>query len=145
MNVFEPHEVRVAEELVEQRLAGSDDYMIYVAEDEADAERQADHCVARLVGFICFGHNPVTDAIHDIYWIVVGPNAQRRGIGQALLGYAEDRVRDMAGRGIRIETSSRPEYLAARGLYEACGYSRVAEIADFYKPGDGLRVYMKFV
>lgn len=139
--IFEPHEMRVAEEVIEDRLAGGTDYLIHVAEDESNA----DGAGPRLVGFICHGHNPVTDAVHDVYWLVVEPGAQRRGLGRALLRYAEDRVREMAGRAITIETSSRPEYRAAQALYEACGYSRVAEIADFYKPGDAMRTYMKFV
>ena len=141
VNVFEPQEIRVAEELIEECLAGSSDYVISVAEDEAGADRDG----ARLLGFVCHGYNPVTDAVHDIYWIVVEPGAQRRGMGRALLCYAENRVREMAGRAITIETSSRPQYRAAQAFYEASGYSRVAEIADFYKPGDAMRTYMKFV
>jgi ribosomal protein S18 acetylase RimI-like enzyme len=139
--VFEPHEIHVAEELIEERLAGSTDYLIHVAEEEAEVDRVA----TPLLGFVCHGHNPVTDAVHDIYWIVVDPSAQRHGVGRALLCYAENRVREMAGRAITIETSSRPQYRAAQGLYEACGYSRVAEIADFYAPGDAMRTYMKFL
>ena len=141
VNIFEPHEIRVAEELIDQRLAGSTDYLIYVADEEIEDDGTG----RRLAGFICHGHNPVTDAVHDIYWIAVEPGVQRRGTGRALLSYAESRVREMAGRAITIETSSRQEYRAARGLYEACGYSRVAEIADFYKPGEAMRTYMKFV
>ena len=57
--------------------------------------------------------------------------------------HAEDRVRALNGRAIVIETSSRPDYRAAHELYEACSYTRVAEIPDFYKPGDAMRTYMK--
>jgi ribosomal protein S18 acetylase RimI-like enzyme len=131
----------VAEELIEERLAGSADYLIYVAEADVEAGGGS----RRLLGFICHGHNPVTDGVHDIYWIVVEPGAQRRGIGRALLYHTEERVREMSGRAITIETSSRPEYRAAERLYESCGYARVAEIRDFYKPGDAMRTYMKFV
>lgn len=141
ITIFEPQEIRVAEELIDERLAGSPDYLIYVAEEETAGDR-AD---GRLAGFICHGHNPVTDAVHDIYWIAVEPGAQRRGTGRALLCYAESRIREMAGRAITIETSGRQQYRAAQGLYEACGYSRVAEIADFYRPGDAMRTYMKFL
>jgi ribosomal protein S18 acetylase RimI-like enzyme len=141
VNIFESHEIRVAEEVIEECLAGSTDYLIDVAEEEAEA----DGAGAGLLGFVCHGHNPVTDAVHDIYWIVVGPSAQRRGAGRALLGHAEHRVRELAGRAITIETSSRPQYRAAQGLYEACGYLRVAEIPDFYTPGDAMRTYMKFL
>ena len=136
---FEPHEIRVAEEVIDEYLSGSTDYLIHLAEDEAGADGDG----ARVVGFVCHGYNPVTDAVYDIYWIAVAPGAQRRGIGRALLSYAEDRIRDRAGRAITIETSGRPEYGAARALYEACSYLLVAEIPDFYKRGDAMRMYLK--
>ncbi len=137
---FEPHELRVAEEVIDEYLSGSTDYLIHLAQDNGGTDGGAG-----VAGFVCHGHNPVTDAVYDIYWIAVSPGAQRRGIGRALLGHAEDCVRERAGRAITIETSGRPEYGAARGLYEACGYRLVAEIPDFYKRGDAMRMYMKLV
>jgi ribosomal protein S18 acetylase RimI-like enzyme len=135
--VFASHEIRVAEEVIDEYLSGSTDYVIYLAEDDVGEG------FTRALGFVCHGHNPVTDAVYDIYWIVVAPSAQRRGCGRALLSHAEHDVRERSGRAITIETSGRPEYAAARGLYEACGYALVADIPDFYKPGDAMRTYMK--
>jgi ribosomal protein S18 acetylase RimI-like enzyme len=134
--VFEPHEIGVAEELLSEALSGSPDYLVSVAEDTT---------TKRILGYVCHGHNPVTDALHDLYWIAVEPSAQRAGLGRALLAHTEDRVRESHGRGIAIETSGRAEYAAARRLYERCGYGKVAEIADFYKPGDSMLMYLKFL
>jgi GNAT superfamily N-acetyltransferase len=142
VEIFEPHEVDVAEELIDACLSGSDDYLIYVAEQNVAGQGDAG-VPSVLAGFVCHGHNPVTDAIHDIYWIAVDASMRRRGVGRGLLQFAEHRVRTLAGRGITIETSCRPEYRAARRLYEECGYETVAEIADFYKPCDAMRIYMK--
>jgi ribosomal protein S18 acetylase RimI-like enzyme len=140
--VFEPHEIRVAMELVAGAMDTSGDYLIYVAE-EATGRDRSDR--GSIVGYICHGHNPVTDAIHDVYWIAVDPGVQGSGIGRRLLEFAEERVRVLNGRGIVIETSSRSEYAAARRLYEKSGYRKAAEIPDFYKPGDHQLIYMKFV
>ena len=140
--IFEPHEIRVAEELVAESLAGSPDYVIHVAED---SDRPADGGAARVVGYVCYGHNPVTDALHDLYWIAVDPAMQGRGVGRALLARAEQSVRLAGGRGIVIDTSSRPEYEQARALYDRTGYSRVADVPDYYKPGDALFIYMKLL
>jgi ribosomal protein S18 acetylase RimI-like enzyme len=142
VQVFEPHEIRVAMELVASALGTSGDYLIYVAE-ETRAPSHAGQ--GGIIGYICHGHNPVTDAIHDVYWIAVDPRVQGKGVGARLLGFAEDRVRALRGRGIIIETSSRHEYAAARRLYEKSGYRKAADIADFYKPGDHQLIYMKFV
>src|SRR5262245_8809409 len=140
VNVFEPHEVRVAMELVASALGTSGDYLIYVAEETDTRSDQGP-----IVGYICHGHNPVTDAIHDVYWIAVDPRIQGCGVGGRLLTFAEERVRILNGRGIVIETSSRNEYAAARRLYEKSGYKKVADVADFYKPGDNQLIYIKFV
>jgi ribosomal protein S18 acetylase RimI-like enzyme len=141
VTIFEPHEVRVANELVAEALGGSRDYLIYVAEETGS--QPAGRC--EVVGYVCHGHNPVTDAIHDVYWIAVDPVSRGRGIGRRLMAFTEERVRALQGRGVVIETSSRKEYEPARRLYETCGYRRAAEIADFYKPGDHQLVYMKLV
>lgn len=141
--VFEPHEIRVAMELVAGALGTSGDYSIYIAEDPGGDRATAAR--GSIVGYICHGHNPVTDAIHDVYWIAVDPRVQGRGVGGRLLGFAEERVRALHGRGLVIETSSRNEYAAARRLYEKCGYNKVADIADFYKAGDHQFIYIKFV
>ena len=137
--MFEPREIQVAEELIDAHLAGSTDYRIHLAEGAAGTADPS----PRVLGFVCHGHNPVTDAVHDIYWIIVAPDARRGGTGRALLEHAERRVREMAGRAIVIETSGRPDYRAARALYQSCGYARVAEIPDYYNPGDAMQIYMK--
>jgi ribosomal protein S18 acetylase RimI-like enzyme len=137
--VFEPHEIKVAMELVTSALGPSGDYAIYVAEEKTVEAMRS------IVGYVCHGHNPVTDAIHDIYWIAVDPRLQGRGIGVRLLEFAEQQVAALHGRGIVIETSSRDEYAAARRLYERCGYLKAADVPDFYKPGDHQLIYIKFL
>ena len=137
--MFEPHEIRVAEELIDAHLAGSTDYRIHLAEGSPGAADLS----PPILGFVCYGHNPVTDAVYDVYWVVVGSGARRRGVGRALLEHVEGCVRRMAGRAIVIDTSGRPDYLPARALYESCGYTRVAEIANYYSPGDAMHIYMK--
>jgi len=137
--MFEPREVPVAEELIDAHLAGSTDYRIHLAEGVTGTADPS----PRILGFVCYGHNPVTDAVHDVYWVAVAREARRRGAGRALLEHAERCVRGLAGRAIVIETSGRPDYRPARALYESCGYARVAEIADYYSPGDAMHIYMK--
>lgn len=143
VSVFDPHEVSVAEELLTEALSGSRDYVIHVAEEIGP--NPAPYASGRVVGYVCHGHNPVTDALYDLYWIAVDPAAQGHGVGRALVAHTEECVRRARGRGILIETSSRAEYASARRLYEACGYRKAAEIADFYKPGDGMLMYLKFM
>lgn len=136
VGVFETHEIAIAEELIDEAIAGSHDYAIAVAGPAANG--------TSAVGYACYGHNPVTDAMYDLYWIVIHPMAQGRGVGRALLEETERQVRLRGGRGMTIETSSREPYAPARRLYQRCGYRLAASIDDFYKPGDGLSMYVKF-
>ena len=139
--VFEDHEIRVAEELLTAALAGSPDYAVYVADMQpGDAGGPPTRAV---MGYVCYGRNPVTDALFDVYWIAVDPSMQGQGAGRALLSHAEACVRRAGGRGLVIDTSSRAEYQPAHQLYARCGFQRVAEVPDYYKPGDSLILYMK--
>ena len=141
IGIFEEHETRVAEELLDAALAGDPDYTVSVAELKAG---DAGESPARAVmGYVCYGRNPVTDALFDVYWIAVDPSMQRHGAGGALLLHAEASVRRAGGRGLVVDTSSRAEYQSAHQLYARCGFQRVAEVPDYYKPGDNLLIYMK--
>ena len=42
-----------------------------------------------------------------------------------------------------IETSARPFYAPTRAFYIARGYSQIAELEDFYAPGDSKAMYLK--
>ena len=141
IGVFEEHERQVAEELLDAALAGDPDYTVYVAELKAGDPGESP--ARAVMGYVCYGLNPVTDALFDVYWIAVDPSMRRHGAGRALLLHAEACVRRAGGRGLVIDTSGRAEYQPAHHLYARCGFQRVAEVPDYYKPGDSLLMYMK--
>jgi ribosomal protein S18 acetylase RimI-like enzyme len=97
----------------------------------------------RLVGFTLFGPTPCTVSTWDLYWIVVGPGAQRHGVGRQLMAAAETSIRSLAGTLVVVETSSRDDYLPTRAFYESLAYHPAARIPDYYAPGDDLVVYVK--
>ena len=144
IGVFEEHEIRVAEELLEAALAGDLAYTVFVAERKSD-DPAGESATGAVMGYVCYGLNPVTDALFDVYWIAVDPSMQRHGAGRALLSHAEACVRRAGGRGLVIDTSSRMEYQPAHRLYVRCGFQRVAEVPDYYQPGDSLVMYMKIL
>jgi hypothetical protein len=57
----------------------------------------------------------------------------------------EDEARARGGRMIVLDTSGRPEYGPTRAFYLRCGYTIVAELEDFYAPGDGKVMFLKVV
>lgn len=134
MPEFEPEEVVVAEEVIDDYLNAPVDsgYHILVAEIDASP-----------VGYICYGPIPLTRGSWDIYWVAVDSAQQTRGIGKALVLSAEEDIVTREGRLILIETSSQPGYEKTRRFYKARGYELLCRIADFYSPGDDKVIFQK--
>ena len=130
--LFREEEVGTAVELLDESLAGDDDYR-FVGAFDGD----------QLVGYACWGSTPGTAATSDLYWIVVDKGRQGSGIGSQLLGEAERRLTADGRRLVVVETSSRADYTPTRRFYEARGYTRTATVPGYYAPGDDLVIYTK--
>jgi GNAT superfamily N-acetyltransferase len=127
--VFSDAEIAVALELAES--------------DDPDYQFLAATVDDALAGYACYGPTPGTDRGYDLYWIAVRPDAQRGGIGSALLAEVEARITGDNARVVVIETSSRPPYAPTRQFYMRHGYAEVARVREFYGLGDDRIVYTK--
>ena len=130
--LFREGEVATAVELLDESLAGDDDYQFVGAFDGEE-----------LIGYACWGPTPGTEATSDLYWIVVAREQQSRGIGTQLIAEAESRLAAHGARLIVVETSSRRDYEPTRKFYEARGYKKTATIPAYYAPDDDLVIYTK--
>jgi ribosomal protein S18 acetylase RimI-like enzyme len=132
---FRPPEVQIALELIDLALnqPGQEDYLIRCAEGGQ----------GEIVGYACYGKAPLTDAVYDLYWIVVHPDYWSRGPGPALLLQAEDEVARSKARLLLIETSSLPSYARPRSFYLKHGYRELARIPDYYAVGDHKLIFGK--
>jgi D-alanine-D-alanine ligase-like ATP-grasp enzyme/GNAT superfamily N-acetyltransferase len=133
---FNPEEIDIALELIDDRLANGEasHYSFLVA--EADG---------RVAGYACWGSILGTQASADLYWIVVHPREQGKGVGAALLQAAETWMAAEGRTRVYVETSTRAQYVPTRSFYLACGYDLTAELADFYAPGDGKAIFLKIL
>jgi ribosomal protein S18 acetylase RimI-like enzyme len=131
---FKPMEVDVAEELIDAYLEEgmASEYYTYV-------------CLVNglVLGYICYGPTPITEGTYDVYWMAVSLQAQRQGVGHALLTAAEADVRARHGRIILIETSGKASYFKAQHFYASMGYDMVSRIPEFYEPGDDKLTFYK--
>ena len=134
--LFRPGEVDVAAELVDERLAkgGASGYHFFLADRDA-----------RLAGYVCYGPIPCTVGSYDLYWIAVDRKFQGRGLGLRLMAMAEEAIRDRGGRSVYVETGGKELYRPTRSFYVRAGYSKEAELSDFYEPGDAKVVFRKIL
>jgi len=133
--VFTEEEIYVAMELIDIVLKDPNqkDYKVKCVVDENDYP----------VGYICYGPVPMTKGTFDIYWIVVNPDFQHKGIGSSLLDSLEKEVKEMKGRMILADTSSIQEYEKAKGFYLTKGFQEVARVSDYYWPGNDRITFCK--
>ena len=132
---FSPEEVAVAGELMTERLlrGAASGYEFLVAEHDRTP-----------VAYTCYGAIPATEGRFDLYWIVVSPRLRGQGLGRGLLRATEEDIRTRLG-GLRLyaQTSSRAAYADTHAFYHAMGYRLVATLEDYYRTGDGQRIYVR--
>ena len=136
-DVFSEEEISVAIELIQICLEDENqkDYEIfsYVNNEE------------RVTGYVCFGPTPATQGTYDLYWVAVAPSEHGKGIGSELIQFAEDHIRAKGGRFVIAETSSTPKYEKTRAFYERKGFTKVAHVKEYYRPGDDLIIFGKYL
>jgi GNAT superfamily N-acetyltransferase len=131
---FNPAEVGIAVELVEERLARGErsGYFFVFAEREDE-----------VPGYACYGPIDGTEGSFDLYWIAVDHGRRGHGLGRALMRATERLVRAAGGRRIYAETSGRPQYEPTRRFYERLGFIAETRLRDFYAAGDDKVFYVK--
>ena len=131
---FTGDEVSVAMELINiaVTITKQTDYNIFVYEEKNN-----------ILGYHCTGKRSLTDAVYDLYWIVVDINYQGKGIGKKLLQHALNFVNEQKGRWLLIETSSMDNYQKTRNFYTQNNFEEISKIQDFYKVNDDLIIYGK--
>lgn len=131
---FNPAEVGIAVELVEDRLAFGDasGYFFVFAEEAGN-----------VLGYTSYGPIAGTAESFDLYWIAIRRDQQSRGLGRVLMSETERMIHKAGGRRIYAETSGRPQYEPTRVFYERLGFSRETQLKDFYAPGDDKVFYVK--
>ena len=136
INLFSEEEKEVAAELIFEAIEkpGQKYYNIFVFEESG-----------KILGYHCTGKRALTDGVFDLYWIVVDPNYQGRGIGKKLLAHAEDFAKANGGRMILVETSSKDDYVNTRMFYLRNKYEELVQINDFYSEGNNLIIFNKII
>lgn len=136
---FNEDEIKIAMELVDIYInnANQTDYITNIYEEDE---------TKNVCGYICYGKRPLTDSTYDLYWIAVDPNIHGKGAGSSLVRFMEDDLKkNYNGRLVLIETSGKQNYENERKFYAKCGYDVQTTIKDFYRQGDDLVVFRKYI
>lgn len=133
---FNPAEIDVAVELVDERLAKGppSGYNFVFAGPPG-----------QIQGYVCYGPIAGTTESVDLYWIAVHDRYRGRKLGRVLMDEAERLIAESGGHRVYVETSSREHYLPTRAFYDRCGYHVEAIIKDFYAPHDDKVILLKVV
>ena len=131
---FYDFEIPVAVELVEERLKEGEASGYHFIFAEVDG---------KTIAYSCFGPIIMTQGGFDLFWIATHNDYRAKGIGKILLEETHKTVKAMGARYIIAETSSLERYASTRHFYSRNNYTKEAEIADYYKVGDGKVIYVK--
>lgn len=134
-NVFNSEEIDIALELIHAVLDTPEhkDYIIRVYDQ------------GEVLGYYCVGPTPATASTYDLYWIATKPSVHGKGVGRMLNAHAEELIRSRGGTLVIAETSSTRRYDKTRMFYAKAGYEEVARIRDYYRAGDSLVVFGKYL
>ena len=135
---FNNEEIKVALELIDVHLndAKQNDYIIYSYVNDDDN---------KVAGYICYGRRPMTNRTYDLYWIAVDPKIHGKGIGSKLVEHMENDLKGKEEALVLIETSGKENYSGERKFYEKNGYKVQTIIKGFYRKGDDLYIYHKYL
>ncbi|NBX66546.1 MAG: N-acetyltransferase [Proteobacteria bacterium] len=133
LSVFSDTEIAVAGDLVAEAISGEEEYffVFYRTPDR------------QIAGYSCYGTIPLTKSAYDLYWIAIDPAYRGIGLADKIIKLTHERIRQGNGDQVYAETSSLPQYEAARKFYLRQGYTEIARYKNFYKPGDDKLVYRK--
>ncbi len=132
---FSPEEVDIACELATLNVAQGEitSGYYFLVQDAPTA----------IAAYACYGPIPGTQTSFDLYWIVVSPTLQGKGVGRTFVQAVEHRVRTAGGKRLYADTSSRDQYAPTRAFYARCGFEQAAFLDDFYAPGDGKVIFVR--
>jgi len=99
--------------------------------------------IGKTIGWVCFGPTACTVGTFDVFWIIVDPNSQAKGLGTKLMDFATELIKKSGGRMIVVETSGMTRYLPTQKFYEKLGYKKEACLKDFYAIDDDKIIYIK--
>lgn len=78
-----------------------------------------------------------------IYWVATLVSDQRKGIGSELILFSFEKIKELNGENVIVETCSCDEGLSARNFYTKMGFTQKAILEKYYKQGHSKVIFYK--
>ncbi len=96
-----------------------------------------------VLGVVGAAKRQDADGVYFLASFAVKKGLRGRGIGRRLLEHLEHELKERRARLLFAETTTASYCDPTRAFYEAVDYVMVAEVPDFWAPGDPLALYQK--
>jgi GNAT superfamily N-acetyltransferase len=132
--VFRPMEVDTLKEVLDDYHAEGADtgHRCFVLEEHGEH-----------LGFVYHAAEAMTEGTWILWWIVVKPHTQGKGVGGRLMQFAEHDAKKLGARLVYLYTSGLPHSELTRKFYLKHGYEQEGRLRDFYAAGDDQIVFRK--
>ena len=97
----------------------------------------------RPVGTAYLVPEKMTNGTWNLLFIAVHPNAQRQGLGTAILNHVQEWLRSQGERILIVETAGIADFDYVRHFYAREGFEQEARIRDFYDEGVDKVIFRK--
>lgn len=95
------------------------------------------------VGVAYCAPEPVTGGTWNLLMLWTRRDREGLGLGSALVSRFEKILIERSVRLLIVETSSLPDFAAARAFYDKCGFTQKARVKNFFAAGDDKIIYTK--
>ena len=96
---------------------------------------------AGLAAVLLYRPEEAADRAFDLTMIAVRPDLQGGGRGAALMGHAEQDLRERGQRLLVVRTSGTAQYDGTRAFYRRLGYTEHTRVPDYWTDGDDLVLF----
>jgi len=133
LNSIELFPPEMLEDMMADYLSNTNTTDIWFTATEDDEPVSVGYCA----------HEQLTEGTYNLYAIGVRQDMHGKGIGQQMMHFIEDELKQAGHHVLIVETSSDATFERTRNFYLQLGYRQEAVLHDFWKLGEHKVIYWK--
>jgi ribosomal protein S18 acetylase RimI-like enzyme len=85
-----------------------------------------------VLGVIMYSQDELSQLYYKIKWLIISRTEQRKGYGKQLLEEATEKIKELGGKYIYLETSGEQHNHDTQKFYDRMGFKKMGTLPDFY-------------